>query len=143
MKVAALILVGLFGGLQTIAFTDCCCGLECPRQEKNDCQSCPREKEEPNPASHEKSDCCGESQSSPAPCPEKPTEKSCVHIEPSSDVVVQSADLAPTPFVAFVVALVETALPHPNLFAEPGTEEECVQPARGRPLYLLNSTLLI
>jgi hypothetical protein len=113
MKAAALFFLALsFGALQTVAYTDCCCFYDCPRQGEAE------------------TDCCGDGD---AP--------SCVHLAPSSDVDVQ-IPAAPAPGLSFVLFIVvPPALPPgPSRTVERGI---LPPPARGRPLYLLHSLLLI
>jgi hypothetical protein len=113
MNAAALFLALLIGALQTVAYTDCCCFYDCPRQ--GDAER----------------ECCGDGD-----------DASCVHLAPSSDVTAQ-IPVAPAPGFSFVVFIVV-----PPAFLPPGPSrtvdmESLSPPARGRPLYLLHSLLLI
>lgn len=121
MKAVLLVLTLAFTGSQTIAFTDCRCGVVCAHQQGA------------------RDGACGDA-APPQGCCEEET-GGCVHLEPSSETISTPicVDLAsPAEFPA--PAPPEAAPPAPALTREPFAE---LRPARGRPLYLLHSSLLI
>jgi len=136
MKATALVLTALFGGLQTFAYTDCCCAVRCERDSNSGCGKC-------DVAAHEEksADCCDKSGEARDASPE-PGGESCVHVEPSADVLLQHADFCPTPSVTLAVlfedGFTRSFEPRNELSARDGAP-----PPRGEPLYLLNSVLLI
>ena len=126
----AFVLTLAFGGLQTVALTDCCClHGERPLSEKAACQGC----EGPSAPATPPDDCCG------APRPSTP---GCVHVQPSHEVVVDLHDAPLLPETVLALPLVEA----PSAFvddARRASGDAVHRPERGRPLYLLDSTLLI
>jgi hypothetical protein len=129
MRIALFALALGFLGLQTVAFTDCCCPEICAHQQgfRNPVGAAPSNDQ----------GCC-DGASNPAP----PDEAGCIHLQPSSDVVVASTAVNVHP-VAAVVALVPEAVRTP-FEAETLPYPALLRPARGRRLlFLLDSGLLI
>ena len=84
MKIAILALASLIGTVQTVGWVECCCVLIC-KHHNNPCKD---ECKKPEPT-HEH-DCC----SKPArPEPVHEHGKRCSHVEPSSELLSQAADL--------------------------------------------------
>ena len=123
MKAAALLLVLAFGALQGVSVTDCPCGSYC--ETKN---TCPTEKHQP--ASPD--DCCSRSG--------KPVDN-CFHLEPQTDLVLSSVEDAPVVMVALPL-LVFPPVVAPTFSVEL-QRSGLSPPERGRPLFLLHSSLLI
>jgi hypothetical protein len=124
MKASLLVLALAFTGSQTIAFTDCRCGIVCEHQHGNKDVGC---KDAP-----EKKGCC-ENESAPEP--------SCVHVEPASDLLFDAIGAEiPAP-------LALEAVERPEVFSRVsdllGVSSLEVRPPPGRPLFLLNSSFLI
>ncbi len=135
VRVIAFALVLAFGGLQTVAFTDCCCTEVCARQHGRTDKACesPDAAEKASKPPQGESGCCGSS---------KPVDTSCVHVQPSSDVVSHALLVEVVPPAGFIQPLTLDLL---NPFEAGFTERPAApaRPARGRPLFLLFSALLI
>lgn len=134
MRLLAFVLSLAFGGLQTVALTDCCCApADRPVPEKAACTGCTGATE-PAP----KDDCCG--------APERPAPaetRGCVHVQPSQEVVAHAHDVPLAPEAVLVLAVVE-APPALGVDTPPRPWDDALhRPERGRPLYLLDSTFLI
>jgi hypothetical protein len=131
MRTAALALALLVTTVQTVGWVECCCVLICKHRNdpcKKDC------KDKHEATTH--ADCC--SKKPPQPAPE---EKRCSHVEPSSEVVAQGAELPPVIFDIVLELPVVALLPVPREGHET-TRLFC--DSRGSPpLHLLNSQLLI
>jgi hypothetical protein len=132
MKIAILALASLIGTVQTVGWVECCCVLIC-KHHNNPCKD---ECKKPEPT-HEH-DCC----SKPArPEPVHEHGKRCSHVEPSSELLSQAADLHDlVPLLA--IELPPTDRPLVDIPADAALPAEF---ARGSPplLHLLFATLLI
>jgi hypothetical protein len=127
VRALAFVLTLAFGGLQTVAWSDCCCAPA----ETTACTGC-EARTEPAP----KDDCCG--------APERPAseKRSCVHVQPSRAVVVDVHDAPLLPDAGLLLPLAEA----PSAFVDVGPRaagDAVHRPERGRPLHLLVSCLLI
>ena len=138
MKAAALALALVVSAVQTVGWVECCCILIC--KHRNDpCSDCKEKQEAATTA-----DCCEKkSEKKDAAKPASHDhEKRCSHVEPSSEVVTQTA---PPPPVDFDLVL---DLPVVPVIAQPfnvhrtdlGTGDSRGSPP---PLHLLYSVLLI
>ncbi|MBI3098990.1 MAG: hypothetical protein HYY93_12225 [Planctomycetes bacterium] len=134
MRFGSLLLAILIGVAQTARWTDCLCGMTCPKP--GECPSCPGERAvTPKPAPEKKS-CCKHQQ--PAPSEEKHAKhtpsKNCQHIQPQRDVLppADAAALAPlAPCPVFLTGL----LPDPGVRPVPVVATES-PPDTGPPLFL-------
>lgn len=135
MKAAALLLALLVSTVQTVGWVECCCILICKHHNKP-CGDC--KKDEPAAGTH---DCCTKEATGHAPTPSPGREKRCSHIEPSSEVLSQVADVPPLTLDLLLV------LPELTLPQDPGDLRSPEAPTcdtRGSPLlHLLYSVLLI
>jgi|SRR6185295_10267146 len=135
MKAGALALALLVTTVQTVGWVECCCILIC--KHRNDpCSDC---KEKQKAADHHEADCCAKKAAAPAP---PAPEKRCSHVEPSSEVVAQTAAIAPLILDLILELPVVPFLPAPPEYR--GTESPFCE-SRGSPpaLHLLYSVLLI
>jgi len=132
MKTAILALASLLGTVQTVGWVECCCVLICKHHNdpcKDEC------KDKASAAAH---NCC-EKPARPDPVHEHG--KRCSHVEPSSELLAQAADLhdfAPVPAIEFVPVDIAPA----EIPADAALPAEF---ARGSPplLHLLFAALLI
>jgi len=133
MKTAILALAALVSTVQTVGWVECCCILICKHHNdpcKDEC------KEKPQAAAHS---CCDQAET---PAPRHDHDQRCSHVEPSSEILSQDADLHPVaPLDAIIVPVVEW-LPVP---AEATRTVPRSDATRGSPplLHLLFGTLLI
>jgi hypothetical protein len=132
MKALALTLVALVSTVQTVGWVECCCALICKHRNdpcKDECKPAPAV-----PAH----DCCDK------PSPQAPShehDKRCAHVEPSSEVESQAAELP-----AMTLDLVLVVPPAILLPGETAKTERLFSPSRGSPpplLHLLYGALLI
>ena len=133
MKTAILALAALVSTVQTVGWVECCCVLICKHHNdpcKDEC------KEKPQAAAHS---CCDQAET---PAPRHDHDQRCSHVEPSSEILSQDADLHPVaPVDAIIVPVVEF-LPVP---AEEARTVPRSEATRGSPplLHLLFGTLRI
>ena len=133
MKSAALVLALLTSAVQTVGWVECCCVLVCKHRNDPCKDECKDKQEAPTVA-----DCCSKKTSQPA---HHDDGRRCAHVEPSSEVVAQSAGLPPLVFDLVLDLPVVSLLP--PLF---GTDKMNGSFCRSRgspPLHLLYSVLLI
>ena len=126
-----------FIAAQAVSWADCCCGSLC--EHKNACAGCPPGKSCPGREQKAtKPSCCDQDESAP--------EKTCSHLEPSSEIDTVSADTAcpPPSIVEFIapldllpVVLVERHVPPQD------TGPPRAGPSRHLPLHLSLSVLRI
>ena len=117
--------------VQTLGWVDCCCILICKHHNdpcKDEC------KEKPKAAAH---DCC---EKPAAKAPAHHHDQRCSHVEPSSEVVAQAAEVH-VDLPAIIVEIPSLDLTFPEA---PGTALP-LQATRGSPplLHLLYGALLI
>ncbi len=133
MKAAILALAALVSTVQTVGWVECCCILICKHHNdpcKDEC------KEKPQASGH---DCC---EKPTAPAPQHDHDKRCSHVEPSSEILTQDANLHPaTPLESIELPLV-------NLLPSPADSLRTLplcEATRGSPplLHLLFGSLLI
>ena len=150
MRSSVFALALAFGGLQMVAFVDCCCGSFCTH--KNSCTGCQDEK---NSHSHDqekasdkgvKRSCCTtEHHSSESKENKEQNKRRCSHLEPSQDVSNQAPELLPS--ADFSEAVVLLALdPAPIPETSPLTvflPEAVPESPPGLPRHLLFSVLQI
>lgn len=124
MRTAALVLVLTFGGLQMVAFADCCCMDECAQRpvQETSCGNC----------DSPEGDAPQENQGSP----------NCLHVQPSSDVVSHAQDAVVIPEPTIVGAVEPVPISRPS-WRIPAEADGYSRESRGRPLFLLNSAFLI
>jgi len=135
MKATLLILVAMISTVQTVGWVECCCVLIC-KHHNDPCKDECKDKE----AAPVEADCCAKKA---APVSHHEDEKRCSHVEPSSEVVAQTATLPP------VIMDVVLELPVVLLLPAPA-ESEQIDGASGHssvrgspPLHLLYSVFLI
>ena len=135
MKTSILVLAALVSTVQTVGWVDCCCILIC-KHHNDPCKDECKDKEKAATGNH---DCC-EKPAPKAPVPEDG--KRCSHVEPSSEVAAQAADLHPAAAQLIAEPPFVDLLPIPA--AAPRSEPRS-DVSRGSPplLHLLFGTLLI
>lgn len=137
MKPAILVLTLLVASVQTVGWVECCCVLICKHHNdpcKDDCKAEKAEKAETS--AH---DCCKKA----APqAPRHDHQKRCSHVEPSSEIVSQGADL---PVDASLLTLDLPVLPLLTVSTDAPRRVPRSDAPRGSPplLHLLFGTLLI
>jgi len=118
--------------VQTVGWVECCCVLIC-KHHNNPCKD---ECKEP-PKADDAHDCCKKPASK---APAHHHDQRCSHVEPSSEIVSQTADVQ----VDLPAIILE--LPLPEILPPHGVETDLpIRAARGSPplLHLLYGTLLI
>ena len=134
MRMAILALTLMVASSQTVGWVECCCVLICKHHNDPCKDECTAEKK--RASSHE---CCEH----PAPqAPRHQHEKRCSHVEPSSEIVSQVAEL---PSDAPVLSVELPGLPLPVVPSEEVRSDLRSDAPRGSPplLHLLFGTLLI
>ena len=130
MKVLPSVMVLLtlsFGTAQAVSWADCCCGSFC--EHKTTCTGCGPE-----------DNCRGNAGTSSCCDPEGSHQKTCSHLEPSSEietVAVEGPDLSPA--VIELLPAVDAVLPVPS----PAPAPAPVDTGPPRPLHLDLSVLRI
>lgn len=119
MKLVLAVMTACLAVTQTVSAADCACTI-CPKP--GECTGCAEKRSE-------RPDCCKD-RSQPS---------RCTHLNPSSEIIPDSVDL-PTSVAG--VAEFPPADPFMGIVSEPAIERPAGI-ARGRPLYLLHSILLI
>lgn len=137
IRTACLGVALAFMAAQAISWADCCCGTFC--QHKNSCTGCgPSDGCPGGEQAAGESSCCDEKESSPR--------KTCSHLEPSSEIVIDAAD-APLASAAIVEFLSPIELFPKDLSGESLSPVDTGPPRAGPPhhlaLYLALSTLRI
>ena len=133
MKASAFALAILVSTVQTVGWVECCCVLICKHHNDPCRKECKNHQAAAAPA-----DCCSKHSEQPA---SKDDEKRCSHVEPSSEVVAQSAALPPIIF-DLVLELPIVLLPEVTL-VRPTSEPPRWDSRGSPPLHLLYSVLLI
>ena len=134
MKVAALVLALLVSAVQTVGWVECCCILIC-KHHNDPCGNCKEKSQAAAPH-----DCCKDKTPQPSDHPKEGGR--CAHVEPSSELVAQSAELPPPLFDIVLELPVVTLLP---ASANGLRMDTASSDSRGSPppLHLLYSVLLI
>lgn len=139
MRIASLLLAILIGVAQTARWTDCSCGVTCPKP--GECPICPSERPvTPEPRQETKGCCKKKNKTAPAKQAKHTPPKKCQHIQPQQDVLppVDTLALDPlTPIPAFLDAVV--TLDAGMFLTEVAATES--PPDTGPPLYLRIASL--
>jgi hypothetical protein len=131
MKAAALVLSISFAAIQPVLLTDCPCGFLC--EHKNAFES--GKNSVPD-------DCCARTAAGDGVQDPSHGEDRCFHVEPQTELDGPVLFQLPAFFVCLEFVLPALELAQPETIAQPQASG-LSPPARGRPLYLQHSSLLI